>query len=56
MIEKIPLFVLAGGDCLVTILIQDHTLLSSEHLPLWWRLGNAAVTYLTYLGQFFYGE
>ena len=52
-IEKIPLLLLAAGDCLVTILIQDHALVSGEHLPLWWRLGNAAVTYVTYLGQFF---
>jgi Flp pilus assembly protein TadD len=54
VIEKIPLFVLAAGDCLVTILIQDDALVSSEHLPLLWRLGNAAITYVTYLGQFFY--
>ena len=54
LIEKIPLFALAAGDCLVTIVIQDRTLASTTHLPLWWRLGNAAVTYVTYLGQFFY--
>ena len=36
------------------MLIQDLALVSSEHLPFWWRLGNAAVTYVMYLGQFFY--
>ena len=54
VIEKIPLFILAAADCLVTILMQDHTLVSSEHLPWGWRLGNAAINYVTYLGQFFY--
>jgi Flp pilus assembly protein TadD len=54
VIEKIPLFTLAGGDCLVMIWVQDRTLVSSEHLPLWWRLGNAAITYVMYLGQIFY--
>jgi Flp pilus assembly protein TadD len=54
LIEKIPLFALAAGDCLVMILIQDRTLVSTEYLPLWWRLSNAAITYVTYLGQFFY--
>jgi len=56
IIEKLPLFALAAGDCLLMIVLQarSHTLLSSEQLPLWWRLSNAALTYATYLGQFFY--
>ena len=54
VIEKIPLLVIAGGDCLLTILIQDHTLVSGERLPLWWRMGNAAIACVSYLGQFFY--
>jgi Flp pilus assembly protein TadD len=53
-LEKIPLFALAAGDCLVMILIQDRTLVSTEYLPLWWRLSNAAIAYVTYLGHFFY--
>ena len=53
MIEKLPLFALVAGDCVVMMLIQEHTLVSSERLPLWWRLGNAAITYVAYLGQFF---
>jgi Flp pilus assembly protein TadD len=56
IIEKVPLFALAAGECLVMIVLQGstHTLLSSGQLPLWWRLGNAALNYATYLGQFFY--
>ena len=46
LVEKMPLFVLVAGDCLVMMLIQDHTLVSGEHLPLGWRLGNAASTTL----------
>ena len=54
VIEKIPLFVVAGGDCLLTLFVQDRSLVSTEHLPLWWRIGNAIIAYVTYLGQFFY--
>jgi Flp pilus assembly protein TadD len=54
MMEKVPLFALVAGDCVAMMLIQDHTLVSSERLPLWWRLGNATIAYATYLGQFFW--
>ena len=54
IIEKLPLLVLVAGDCLVMMLVQHHTLVFSERLPLWWRLGNAALNYVTYLGQFFW--
>ena len=54
VIEKIPLFVVAGGNCLLTLLVQDRSLVSIEHLPLWWRIDNAIIAYVTYLGQFFY--
>jgi protein O-mannosyl-transferase len=54
IVEKIPLFAISGIACLVTILAQDHSLLSTEHLSLWWRVGQAMITYVTYLGRSFY--
>jgi tetratricopeptide (TPR) repeat protein len=55
VLEKIPLFVVAGGDCLMTFRFcaQEGSLVSIEQLPLWWRMGSVMIAYVTYLGQFF---
>src|SRR5438477_1581799 len=52
--EKIPLFALAVGSCLATLLAQNFALGSTEHLPLKWRITNAIVTYLDYIWQMFW--
>src|SRR4029077_4606303 len=52
--EKIPLFALAVGSCLATLLAQNFALGSSEYLPLKWRITNAIVTYLDYVWQMFW--
>jgi tetratricopeptide (TPR) repeat protein len=47
--EKIPLFALAAGSCVAAVLVPG--LLVAHRLPLWERIGNAAVGYAVYLGQ-----
>lgn len=52
--EKIPLFTLAVGSCLATLLAQNFALGSSEYLPLKWRITNAIVSYVDYIRQMFW--
>jgi tetratricopeptide (TPR) repeat protein len=52
-LEKIPLFVLSGLSCLVTIWAQDQATGSLEQLPFTWRLNNALVSYIEYVWQTF---
>ncbi|HEX4143919.1 MAG TPA: tetratricopeptide repeat protein, partial [Pirellulales bacterium] len=51
LLEKLPLVALAAGDCLVTL--RTHAS-GGEHLAWSVRLGNAAVSCVTYVVQFFY--
>lgn len=50
LIEKLPLFALAGGSCVATLIAQSGpgTL---EPLPLGWRLKNALITPIVYIVQ-----
>ncbi|MBU4271406.1 MAG: tetratricopeptide repeat protein [Planctomycetes bacterium] len=50
--EKIPLFALAAACCAVTVWAQQVP--EYQYGPLWWRIGNAAISYVNYLGSFFY--
>ena len=54
VIEKLPLLVLVAGSCLVTVCVQGEALAANEFVPLSWRLGNAPISYVTYLSQFLY--
>jgi tetratricopeptide (TPR) repeat protein len=54
IIEKIPLFVLSAASCVATVLTQQKSLVPAGQSPLSFRLGNAAVSYITYLGQMIY--
>jgi tetratricopeptide (TPR) repeat protein len=54
VVEKIPLFVLAGLSCVLTVWAQGQAIMSVEYLPWGWRIGNAVVSYVDYLGQFFW--
>jgi protein O-mannosyl-transferase len=54
LIEKIPLLMLAAASCAVTIWAQHKAILAQDHIPLILRMGNAAVSYVAYLGQSFY--
>ncbi|MGA3163237.1 MAG: tetratricopeptide repeat protein [Verrucomicrobiota bacterium] len=53
--EKLPLFVLSAAVCVATVLAQQKTaIISVGAFPLPLRLGNAAVSYVVYLGRMFY--
>lgn len=54
VIEKIPLFALSLGSIVATLWAQDFALGSVEMLPLKYRLTNAVVSYVIYLGQTFW--
>jgi tetratricopeptide (TPR) repeat protein len=50
-IEKLPLIGLAGLSCFVTLFAQQSTTVSIDHIPLAWRVGNAAVACMIYIVQ-----
>ncbi|HEV2045786.1 MAG TPA: tetratricopeptide repeat protein [Chthoniobacterales bacterium] len=52
--EKIPLFVLSIGSCVVTFILQERSTGSIAQLPFSWRVQNAIVSYVTYLWQMFW--
>jgi Tfp pilus assembly protein PilF len=54
ILEKLPLFGLAVASCAVTILAQHEAIQSVERFSLPLRLGNAAISYVAYLGQMFW--
>ena len=54
LVEKIPLFALSAVSCAVAPLTQSHAVAALDIVPLSTRIANAAVSYVTYLGQFFY--
>ena len=47
--EKIPLFLLTVGSCVVTVLVPEKQ--AADILPLGLRMENAVVSYVTYLWQ-----
>jgi Tfp pilus assembly protein PilF len=51
VVEKIPLFALSAASCALTLLAQRSTTASIERLPFSWRVENAGVSYITYIGQ-----
>ncbi len=52
--EKIPLFVLSIGSCVVTFILQERSAGSIAQLPFNWRFQNAIVSYVTYIWQMFW--
>jgi protein O-mannosyl-transferase len=52
VIEKIPLLLLAVGSCVMTIVAQRGAIRPLELVPLSWRIGNALVSYVSYLWKF----
>ena len=54
LLEKIPLFVLAAASCVATTLAQRRAIVPVDAMPLSARISNALVSYVAYLGQFFY--
>jgi protein O-mannosyl-transferase len=51
--EKIPLFLVAAASCVATVYAQAQwsSIQSLQHFPFWTRLGNAVVSYATYIDQ-----
>ena len=54
LLEKLPLLGLAVASCVVTLFAQHEAMQSSEKVSLPLRLGNAAISYVAYLGQMFW--
>jgi len=52
--EKIPLFALAAGSCAATILTQGEAISEGNRISFSARILNALVSYMAYLGKFFY--
>jgi protein O-mannosyl-transferase len=51
LIEKIPFLILSAASSVVTILVQQHTVGYSQNVPVSWRISNALVSYVAYIGQ-----
>ena len=47
-LEKIPLFILSAGACVITFVLQKHAVGSIPPLPFLWRVQNAFVSYGIY--------
>ena len=53
IVEKIPLFLLSIAASAVAVWAASETQTPDEPLPFWWRIGNALISSVAYLGQFF---
>jgi tetratricopeptide (TPR) repeat protein len=51
VVEKLPLFVLSAASCVATLLAQRQALDASLKPTLAERVGNAVISYVTYIGQ-----
>ena len=54
VLEKLPLLAISVAASVLTFLIQGNVIDVNKDYPLSWRIGNAVITYVTYLGHFFY--
>jgi Flp pilus assembly protein TadD len=54
LLEKLPLFGLAAASGVVTIFAQTEAIQSFEQISLPLRVGNASISYVTYLVQMFW--
>lgn len=52
--EKLPYFVLSAAASVITILAARTDSVSLAHYPFTWRLANALVSYMRYLGKAFW--
>jgi len=52
--EKLPLLLLAAASCMATSAAQQKALVPVDIVPVSSRIANAVVSYVAYLGQFFY--
>ena len=54
VLEKIPLFALVGLSCAATFSAQREALVWADYIPWPRRIGGAILSYVAYLGRFFY--
>ena len=54
LLEKIPLLLLSAASSVATIYAQTTTISSLQHLPMSWRIENAFVSIVIYVGQMFW--
>jgi tetratricopeptide (TPR) repeat protein len=54
LLEKLPLFALVAASCAMTVWSHAKAVAPIDRVPVPWRLGNALVSYVVYLRQFFY--
>ena len=52
LFEKLPWFALVAVSCAMTVWSHIKVVAAVDRLPLSWRLGNALVSYVGYLGDF----
>jgi protein O-mannosyl-transferase len=53
-LEKAPFFLLSVMGCVATALSQPATMETAQHLTLPWRIENAAMAYVDYIGHMIY--
>lgn len=53
-LEKLPLLALSIASSIATYVVQEQSMSSIPQLPFAWRLENAIVSYLIYIGQVFW--
>jgi tetratricopeptide (TPR) repeat protein len=54
VVEKIPLLLLSVACCVAAVLSQAGNIASLERVPIPARIANALISYVVYLGQFFW--
>jgi protein O-mannosyl-transferase len=54
VVEKIPLLALAIASCMATFLVQVKAVVALDAIPISSRIANALVSYVAYMGNFFY--
>ncbi|MGH7977913.1 MAG: tetratricopeptide repeat protein, partial [Limisphaerales bacterium] len=54
LLEKWPFFFLSVAGCVVTALTQKHVILAVQHFSGSWRVANALMAYVDYLGHTIY--
>ncbi len=53
VLEKLPFFLLSAVMAVVMVISSKESIISVESVPFHWRLSNAVVSYVTYIGQLF---
>jgi len=54
--EKIPFFVIVAASCVITVIVQqaEEAVKGLYMLPMKYRIGNAFISYISYIGKMFF--